>query len=209
MADTGTNTLILASDYRVADPGRVWPLLQRRKAELAEIGAHHVLVYASTWDRGRVLVTMGIRNAEPVVELLRSRVWFDWFDAVGVTDIPGVFAGEMVEKLALSTSFQDAPPGIVVAVMTSVSDVSSLIEQVHLGVDRFRQAGIRNIWFYRAFDDPREVLILQEIDSEENARRWIQDPDEVAEWMVGAGVGAYPPLFVGEFVNMMRIDENL
>jgi hypothetical protein len=53
------------------------------------------------------------------------------------------------------------------------------------------------------------VLILQEIDSEENARRWIQDPDEVAEWMVGAGVGAYPPLFVGEFVNMMRIDENL
>jgi hypothetical protein len=209
MADTQTSTLILASDYRVPDPGRVWPLLERRKAELAEIGAHHVLVYASTWDRGRVLVTMGIRNAEPVVELLRSRVWFDWFDAVGVTDIPGVFAGEMVEKLELSTSLQDAPPGIVVAAMTSVSDVSSLIAQVHLAVDRFRQAGIRKIWIYRAFDDPREVLILQEIDSEENARRWIQDPDEVAEWMVGAGVGAYPPLFVGEFVNMMRIDENL
>jgi hypothetical protein len=209
MTDTQTNTLILASDYRVPDPARVWPLLQRRKAELAEIGAHRVLVYASTTDRGRVLVTMGIRNAEPVVELLRSRVWFDWFDAVGVTDIPGVFAGEMVDKFELSTSFSDAPPGIVVAAMTSVSNVSSLIEQVHLAVDRFTQAGVRKVWFYRAFDDPREVLILQEIDSEENARRWIRHPDEVAEWMVGAGVGAYPPLFVGEFVNMMRIDENL
>ncbi len=209
MTDIQTQTLILASDYRVPDPGRVWPLLQRRRAELADIGAHHVLVYASTWDHGRVLVTIGIRNPEPVVDLLRSRVWFDWFDAVGVTDIPGVFAGEMVEKLELGTSSQDAPPGVVVAAMTSVHDVSTVIEQVHRAADRFRAAGIRKIWFYRAFDDPREVLILQEIDSEDDARRWIDNPDEVAEWMVGAGAGPYPPLFVGEFLHMMRIEENL
>ncbi|HME50056.1 fatty-acid--CoA ligase [Mycobacterium sp.] len=208
MSDTRTPTLILASDYRVPDPGRVWPLLQRRKAELAGLGAHHVLVYASTTDEGRVLVTMGIRNPEPVVDLLRSRVWFDWFDAVGVTDIPGVFAGEMVEKLELTTSSEPAPPGIVMAAMTSVRDVSTLIGRVRLAADRLRAAGIRKIWFYRAFDDEHEVLILQEIDSEEDARRWIQHPDGVAEWMVGAGVGPYPPLFVGEFVNMMRIEEN-
>jgi heme-degrading monooxygenase HmoA len=209
MIDARARTLILASDYRVPDPGRVWPLLQRRKAELAGLGAHHVLVYASTTDEGRVLVTMGIRNPEPVVELVRSRVWFDWFDAVGVTDIPGVFAGEMVDKLELTPSSEAAPPGIVVAAMTTVHDVSTLIERVHLAADRLTAAGIRRIWFYRAFDDPREVLILSEIDTEENTRRWIQNPDEVAEWMVGAGAGPYPPLFVGEFVNMMRIEENL
>jgi hypothetical protein len=209
MTDTQTHTLILASDYRVPDPGRVWPLLQRRRAELAGIGAHHVLVYASTSDHGRVLVTMGIRNPEPVVDLLRSRVWFDWFDAVGVTDIPGVFAGEMVEKLEVAASSEATPPGIVVAAMRSVGDVSSLIERVHRAIDRLWATGIRKIWFYRAFDDPCEALILQEVDSEQNAQRWVENPDQVAEWMVGAGVGPYPPLFIGKFVNMMRIEENL
>jgi hypothetical protein len=209
VTDTRTRTLILASDYRVPDPGRVWPLLQRRRAALADLGAHHVVVYASRTDPGRVLVTLGIRNPEPVVELLRSRVWFDWFDAVGVTDIPGVFAGEMVEKLELETPPEAGPQGIVLAAMTSVHDVSTLIERVRLAADRFAAAGVRRVWVYQAFDDAREVLILQEVDSEEHARRWIDNPDEVAEWMFGAGLGPYPPLFVGEFVNMMRIEENL
>ena len=92
------HSMVLASDYRVPDPDRVWPLLQRRTSGLAGIGAHHVLVYKSTHDYGRVLVLIGVRSREPIVELLRSRVFFDWFDAVGVEDIPAVFAGEIVEK---------------------------------------------------------------------------------------------------------------
>jgi hypothetical protein len=93
--------------------------------------------------------------------------------------------------------------------MTSVGDVSMLVERVRGAIGRFGAAGVRKVWVYQAFDDPHEVLILQEIDSDENARRWIDNPDEVAEWMVGAGVGPYPPLFVGTFVNVMRIEENL
>ena len=81
---------MITSDYRVPDPERVWPLLQRRKKELADIGAQSVLVYTSTHDYGRVLVTIVVRSREPIVELLRSRVFFDWFDAVGVEDIPAV-----------------------------------------------------------------------------------------------------------------------
>ena len=98
IADPYPHSMVIASDYRVPDPERVWPLLQRRKSALASIGAHHVLVYASTHDYGRVLVTIGVRSREPIVELLRSRVFFDWFDAVGVEDIPAVFAGEIVER---------------------------------------------------------------------------------------------------------------
>ncbi|OBG96548.1 hypothetical protein A9X05_06445 [Mycobacterium sp. E3298] len=41
---------------------------------------------------------------------------------------------------------------------------------------------------------------------EESARRWIEHPDAAAEWMSGAGVGPYPPVFVGRFSNMMRIE---
>lgn len=69
------HSLVIASDYRVPDPGRVWPLLQRNKSALADIGAHHVLIYASTHDSGRVLVMIGVRSREPIVELLRSRVF--------------------------------------------------------------------------------------------------------------------------------------
>ncbi|EUA92941.1 putative fatty-acid-CoA ligase FadD16 [Mycobacterium ulcerans str. Harvey] len=42
-----------------------------------------------------------MHSREPVVELLRSRVFFDWFDAVGVDDIPAVFAGEIVDRFVV------------------------------------------------------------------------------------------------------------
>ena len=47
---------------------------------------------------------------------------------------------------------------------------------------------------------------LQEFPDEESARQWIDHPDAAAEWMSGAGMGAYPPLFVGRFFDMMRIE---
>ena len=59
-ADPHSHSLVIASDYRVPDPEQVWPLLQRRRSALADIGAHHVLLYTSTHDPGRVLVTIGV-----------------------------------------------------------------------------------------------------------------------------------------------------
>jgi hypothetical protein len=198
--------MVIASDYRVPNPERVWPLLQRRKSALAGIGAHHVLVYTSTHDYGRVLVTIGVRSREPIVELLRSRVFFDWFDAVGVEDIPAVFAGEITERFEASPPSNPAAPGVVVAAMASVDDVSMLTEEVRAGLTRFTAAGVRKTWIFRAFDDGHEVMILQELDDEDRARRWIEQPDPAAPWIAGAGRGAYPPVFVGKFFDMMRID---
>jgi hypothetical protein len=198
--------MVIASDYRVPNPERVWPLIQRRESALAGIGAHHVLVYTSTHDYGRVLVTIGVRSREPIVELLRSRLFFDWFDAVGVEDIPAVFAGEIVERFNSSTLSQPTAPGVVIAAIASVDNVSVLTAEIRGALSRFQTAGIRETRVFKAFDDGHEVLILQEIDDEDAARRWIEHPDVVAHWMTGAGVGAYPPLFVGKLVGMMRID---
>jgi hypothetical protein len=198
--------MVIASDYHVPNPERVWPLLQRRKSALASIGAHHVLVYTSTHDYGRVLVTIGVRSREPIVELLRSRVFFDWFDAVGVEDIPAVFAGEIVERFKSSPPLNPTAPGVVVAAIASVDDVSVLTEEVRAGLDRFTAAGVRKTWIFQAFDDGHEVMILQELDDEDQARRWIEHPDTAAPWITRAGVGAYPPVFVGRFLDMMRID---
>lgn len=202
-----TYSLVIASDYRVPDPMRVPALLEKRKSALADIGAHHVVVHGSTIDPGRVLVSIVVHNREPIVDLLRSRVFFEWFDAVGVEDIPAVFAGELVDRIDLTDTANPSPPGVIVEAMTSVADVSRLIEHVHLALDRFRAAGIRKTWIFQAFDDSREVMILQEIGDENLARRWIEHPDATAEWMENAGMGAYPPLFVGRLLHTMRIDE--
>ena len=198
--------MVIASDYRIPDPTQVWPLLERRKSALADIGAHHVLVYTSTHDYGRVLVMIGIHSREPIVELLRSRVFFDWFDAVGVEDIPAVFAGEIVDRFVAAPPSTSGAPGVVVAAIASVDDVSALTAEVRSAMDRFIAAGIRKTWVFQAFDDDHEVLILQEFPDEESARQWIEHPDAAAQWMSGAGVGPYPPLFVGQFFDMMRIE---
>ena len=195
--------MVIASDYRVADPEQVWPLLTRRRSALAGIGAHHVLLYTSTHDHGRVLVTIGVRSREPIVELLRSRVFFDWFDAVGVDDIPAVFAGEIVERFGSVTPLA---PGVVLAAISAVDDVPSLTHEIRRALPRFEAAGIRQTRLFQAFDDSHEVMIMQELDDENQARRWIEHPDAAAPWITGAGVGAYPPLFVGKFFDMMRID---
>jgi hypothetical protein len=200
------HSMVIASDYRVPDPTRVWPLLERNKAALADIGAHHVLVYTSTHDYGRVLVMIGVHSREPIVELLRSRVFFDWFDAAGVEDIPAVFAGEIIDRLVPAPPPTLSAPGVVVAAIASVDDVSTLTAGVRSAMDRFTAAGIGKTWVFQAFDDEHEVLILQEFPDEEGAREWIDHPDAAAQWMSGAGVGAYPPLFVGRFFDMMRIE---
>ena len=200
------HSMVIASDYRVPDPTRVWPLLERNKAALADIGAHHVLVYTSTHDHGRVLVMIGVHSREPIVELLRSRVFFDWFDEAGVDDIPAVFAGEIVDRFIAQPQQDPAAPGVVVATIASVNDVSLLTSEVSTAIDRFTTAGIRKTWVFQAFDDDHEVLILQEFPDEDSARQWIDHPDAAAQWMSGAGIGAYPPLFVGRFFDMMRIE---
>lgn len=203
----GHHSLVIASDYRIPDPSQVGPLLQRRKDALAELGAHHVLVYRSTRESGRVLVMIGVHSREPVVNLMRSHVFFDWFDAVGVEDIPAVFAGEIVERFDMTDPHEGPqPPGVVVSAIVSVDDVGVLVAELHRAESRFKSAGIRKVWVFHAFDEPQEVLILQEIESEDSARRWIEHPDAAAAWMADAGIGVYPPLFVGEFDSMVRVD---
>lgn len=205
MKDWLANSLVLVSDYRVPDPSTVWPLLQRRTDALAEMGVHHVLVYTSTTDPERVLVILGIHAHEPILDLLRSRVFFDWFDAVGVQDLPAVFAGELVDRIDFDNDEHPAPP-VMVSMVTSVADIGELSTRVRGAAAGFHASGVQRFWSFRAFDDPHEVLILQQIDDELSARRWLHDSDDAAEWLTEAGVGAYPPVFIGQFQQMMRIE---
>lgn len=208
MTESGSHSLVLAMDYRVRDPARVWPLLQRCRSDLAGLGAHHVLVYTSAADHGRVLVTMAIRGRQPVADLLRDRVFLQWFDAVGVTDIPAVFAGSLTERIEVSDQVAEEP-GVVVAAVVEAADTAELVAHIHATIPQFRAAGIRKILVFTAFDNPREVFLLQQADDEDAAARWIERPPFVADWITRAGVGVYPPVFVGRLQHLMRIEPHV
>ncbi|MDT5081898.1 MAG: hypothetical protein QOJ80_6535, partial [Mycobacterium sp.] len=189
------------------DPERVWPLLERRRDALAGVGAHHVLVYTSTTDPGRVLVLIAIHTKETVIELLRSQLFFEWFDAVGVEDIPAVFAGELVERLELSEESIPSAPEVMVSVVTTVENVTNLITHVRETADDLRAAGVQRLLIFDAFDNAREVMMLFQIDDENHARHWLRDSELSTEWMGKAGMGAYPPVFIGKLQSMLRVDE--
>jgi hypothetical protein len=208
MGEYNLHSLILACDYRVDDVEQMWRWLKKHKDGLAAIGAHHVVLYESIWERRRVLVTIGIRHARSIREVLRSPALFEWFDISGADDIPPIFGGEVVEKIDLyGPSSEEHVGRVVVGVMSSVEDVSALMVKVHDGLDRFKRGGVRKIWVYRALDDGHEVMILQEIDDEVSARQWVEHPDAAAEWMSNAGLGAYPVQFVGRFAHVMTVEE--
>ncbi|RRR44893.1 fatty-acid--CoA ligase [Mycolicibacter terrae] len=211
VSEPQSRSLVLVTDYRVPDPARVWPLLQRHRDSLAHLGARHVLIYTSSVDPGRVLAVMAIRAAQPVVDLLRDEAFMGWFDAVGVSDIPAVFAGALAERIELADT-QPAPeaPGVVVAAVAEVVDAGTLIAHVHATARDFTAAGIRKILIFQAFDNPREVFMLQEASEEVDefgAARWISQPEFAAEWITRAGVGVYPPVFVGRLQHVMRVTD--
>jgi hypothetical protein len=208
MGEYDLHSLILACDFRVDDVDRMWKWLKKHHDGLASIGAHHVVLYTSIWEPRRVLVTIGIRHARSLLDVLRSPAIFEWFDISGADDIPPIFGGEVVEKIDLYEPSPEEHVGrVVVGVMSSVDDVSALMAKVHDGIERFKRAGVRKLWVYRALDDGREVMILQEIEDEVAARQWIEHPDAAAEWMSNAGLGAYPTQFVGTFAHLMSVAE--
>ncbi|MBS9532724.1 fatty-acid--CoA ligase [Mycobacterium sp. M1] len=202
------HSLVLATDYRVADAERMWSLIVGGRSPLTAIGAHHAVFYESIHEPGRVLVTLGIRNSVSVKELLRSPALFEWFDLAGVNDVPAIFAGEVLEKIDMVPRGADrSPTGVIVGVVSSVDDVSDLMDNVHSRLDRFRTAGVRKLWVYNAFDDEREVMTLLELDSLADAQHWIDRPDAAAEWMPTAGVGVYPSPFIGKLAHIAAFDE--
>jgi hypothetical protein len=200
-------SLILACDFTVEDVDRMWRWIQGQRESLASIGTRYVVVYASVWEPGRLLVTTGIRQQQSIQRIVQSPKMFEWFDVAGLEDIPPIFGGEVVEKIELVDRSSPAPAdAVVLGVISSVADVTALVARVHQAAASFRAAGVRQVWIYRAFDDGQEVMILEEIDSESHLRRWIEKPDAAAEWMSLAGLGAYPPMFVGRVAHLMTID---
>lgn len=204
MGRPAVRSFVFAVEFRIAESDRVGPVLARHEESLRDLGAQYAFVYESVVEPGKVLVVIGIRTEQPLMNLLRSPYFFEWFDAVGVTDLPAVFAGETVERFDLG---EPPEPGkeVVVAAVTRVDDIEAFMTRVRESLGDFAKAGIRRTLVYRAFDTAREVLFLQQLANARTALRWVKRSDIASEWLSAAGVGAYPPVFVGRFVHAMRL----
>jgi hypothetical protein len=203
-------SLVLAADYRVPDFDHWWAALTADLPRLPSLGAHYIVVYRSLEDASRVFVTIGFRERPPVDALLRSPVMFAWFDSAGVDELPPMFAGEVVEKFDLGSPVRPVGPAaaaemVIVAAIVPVGELDRLRARVHTAAGRIAASGVRRFWIYRALDDAAEVMILQEIATERQAEQWIRHPDAAAGFMALAGVGAYPPLFVGRLVQAIEV----
>ncbi|MGK2879529.1 MAG: fatty-acid--CoA ligase [Mycobacterium sp.] len=206
MGDNELHSLVLASDYRVDDIDRMWSLAEERRDVLAGIGAHHIVIYTSIYEPGRILATVGIHHRLSVSEVVRSPAIFEWFDMAGVIDIPAIFAGEIVQKIDVQPSMSTVA-SVIVGAVTTVDDVDELVASVHEGHVRLTVAGIRKVWVYRAFDDPHEVMMLHEVKDEASTLNWIDHPEVAAAWLAHVGHGAYPNLFVGRLSHLLTLDE--
>ena len=214
-------SLVLAADYRVPDFDHWWATLTRDLPRLPGLGAHHIVVYRSLDDANHVFVTIGVRERGPAAAGGQAStaaaggqastpalaLMLSWFDSAGVEEIPPLFAGEVVEKLDLDPETGE-PGGVVVAAIAPVGRLDQLRASVHAAAARLAASGVRRIWIYRALDDQAEVMVLQEIATERQAEQWIRHPDAAAGFMAEAGVGAYPPLFVGRLVQAIEVPGN-
>jgi len=207
-------SLVLAADYRVPDFDHWWAAIAGDLARLPDLGVHIVVVYRSLQDANRIFVTIGVRERGPVDALLRSPVMFSWFDSAGVDEIPPMFVGQIVEKLNLDPDTLEASPAatgtrspgaVMVGAIAPVGQLDRLRASIHAAVPRLAASGVRRFWIYRALDDQAEVMILQEIATEREAEQWVRHPDAAAAFMAEAGVGAYPPLFVGRLVDAIEV----
>ena len=96
-----SRTYVFAIEFQVPASERVGPVLELHQESLIDLGARYAFVYESIPEPGKVLVVVGIRTEQPLLNLLRSPYFFEWFDAVGVNELPAVFAGEKVERFDL------------------------------------------------------------------------------------------------------------
>jgi hypothetical protein len=54
---------------------------------------------------------------------------------------------------------------------------------------------------YRSVDDPNEVMVALELESQGHAEALMQDAEALRAWLDRAGVDVYPSVFIGEQVS--------
>ena len=200
--------LVLGCDFRVRDYQRWWDVVDGAREQLALAGVRHLVVYRAAADARRIFTTIGLQSREPVDRIMAAPEILTWFDLAGIDDVPPVFVGTLVDKLRYlddAGGGTDWVTGEIVASIFRAADYSKYLDRVHASRQQFIDVGMRQFWIYRALDDDAEIMSLQEIDSHRHAEAWLDYPAAVDDFYREAGVGVYPPIFVGTIAEVIEI----
>jgi hypothetical protein len=207
MVSRTPHSIVLASQYTVVEPKRMWGAMHGHRGELIRLGARHVAGYESLSDPCEVLMTIALRTARSVPQVLSSAAVMRWFDIAGVTDIPPILVGSLLDSVRFAAS-APMPPPVVVSATALVSDAAALIAEIRRTAGAFAAAGIRRTRVYESVDQPNEVMVIHEIDDEQRGRRLADLPDAALRWASRAGLRIYPALFVGRVMDAFDVQSN-
>jgi hypothetical protein len=189
-------SLVLAADYEVPDFEQWQKDLNQQRAVPPALADAHIVIYRSVDDAKRIFVRITVRS-QAVDALLRSPEVFEWFDIAGLEELPPVFAGRLLAEIDLKAPDHAGGDGVLVASIAVLPNVEGLINAVRASGDRMRSYGVRRYWVHRALDNDDEVMIMRDIATPGQARRWLDDPGVKERFLIHGGAGIYPPPFIG------------
>ena len=88
------------------------------------------------------------------------------------------------------TPGEEEAPGVLVSAFLLVDDIDWLLTEFRQQATHIQECRRTQGMVFQAFDDPREVMIVQELDTEEHAWSWTRRHDAATEWMERTGVGS-------------------
>lgn len=203
-------SVIFGADQQVGDFEAWLERLVAHPEAMASVGARHVVVYRCVQEPNRVFVTAAVHPQVSLEHFLSSGAMLEWFDAARDDDVPPIFVGHTVEKLELPRpDSAPGPSGVIVGSIGKIDSMHALIERIHRARTRFMELGVWRFWIYQAVDDPTEVMLMQELASEDYAADWLERRQRWAVWAAGPGVGVYPSPFVGLFVRHLAVQSGV
>jgi bacterioferritin-associated ferredoxin len=183
-------TIVLASQYTVVDPARMWRAMHAHRDALTRLGARHVAGYQSVSNRHEMLMTIAGRTSQPIPDVLATPAVMQWFDIAGVTDIPPIFVGALRDTVSFAAREPMASP-VIVSATAPVDDAAALIAEIRCTANAFTAVGIRT-HVYDSVDRPNEVMVFHELNDERQARRLVELPQTALRWAARAGLRVSP-----------------
>jgi hypothetical protein len=94
------------------------------------------------------------------------------------------------------------PQRVYLAGIYPVGDFEAWMDEVRRARRALARYGVTRHWVYRGSDDPKEIMSIMELPSQEHAERLLASTElNMPAWMDRIGLEIYPAFFVGEVVD--------
>jgi hypothetical protein len=96
-----------------------------------------------------------------------------------------------------------APTPVYLAAIYAVGDYEVWQREQYRALRVLARHGVTRHWFFRGVDDPKEIMSIFELPSQEQAERLLTSKElNVSAWMDRSGLEIYPGHFLGQPVKM-------